>query len=74
MKPTCEATLNHTRMRDMGPAEQNLLKAVFLSPSTTRAMAHSMVAQLPSLLSPAAHGQTAYISKMFPTAPQPTKS
>ena len=74
MKPMYDATINHTRMRDMGLAEQNLLKALFLSPSTTREIAHSMVAQLSSLLSPAAHGQTAFISKMFPSTPEPNKA
>lgn len=74
MKPLYEATLDFTRMRDVGPAEQNLLKAVLLSPSTTRAIAYAMVAQLPNLLSPRAHGQTAFISKMFAPAPEPAKT
>jgi len=74
MKPAYDATLAFTRMRDMAPAEQNLLKAVFLSPGTTRAIAHSMVAQLSSLLPPAALGQTAFISKMFTAVPEPAKS
>ena len=71
MKPAYDGTLAFTRMRDMSPAEQNLLKAVFLSPGTTRTLAHSIVAQLQSLLPPEAHGQTAYISKMFAPAPEP---
>jgi flavin-dependent dehydrogenase len=74
MKPAYDATLAFTRMRDMAPAEQNVLKAVFLSPGTTRAIAHSMVAQLSSLLPPAALGQTAFISKMFAPAPEEAKS
>jgi flavin-dependent dehydrogenase len=74
MKPAYDATLAFTRMRDMAPAEQNVLKAVFLSPSTTRAIAHSMVAQLSSLLPPAALGQTAFLSKMFAPAPEEAKS
>ncbi|HXB05205.1 MAG TPA: NAD(P)/FAD-dependent oxidoreductase [Candidatus Angelobacter sp.] len=74
MKPMYKATLAFTRMRDMTPAEQNLLKAVFLSPGMTRALAHSIVAQLPSLLSPGAHGQTVSISKMFAPAPEPAKT
>jgi flavin-dependent dehydrogenase len=74
MKPAYDGTLAFTRMRDMSPAEQNLLKAVFLSPGTTRALAHSIVAQLQSLLPPDVHSQTAYISKMFAPAPEPTKA
>ena len=74
MKPLYDATLDFTRMRDIGPTEQNLLKAVLLSPSTARAVAYAMVAQLPSLLSPRAYGQTAYISKMFAPAPEPAKT
>src|SRR5712691_8073547 len=49
MKPLYDATLDFTRMRDIGAAEQNLLKAVLLSPATARTVAHAMVAQLPSL-------------------------
>jgi flavin-dependent dehydrogenase len=74
MKPMYNATLAFTRMRDMTPAEQNLLKAVFLSPGTTRALAHGIVAQLPTLLPPAAHGQTVFISKMFAPVPEPAKT
>jgi flavin-dependent dehydrogenase len=74
MKPAYDATIAFTRMRDMAPAEQNVLKALFLSPSTTRAIAHSIVAQLPTLLAPAALGQTAFISKMFAPAPEPAKN
>jgi hypothetical protein len=74
MKPMYAATLGFTRMRDMTPADQNLLKAVFLSPGTTRALAHSVVAHLPTLLAPAAHGQTVFISKMFAPAPEPAKT
>src|SRR5712691_11633339 len=74
MKPLYDATLDFTRMRDVGTAEQNLLKAVLLSPSTAREVAHAMVAQLPSLLSPAAHRRTTFISKMFAPAPEPAKS
>ena len=74
MKPAYDGTLAFTRMRDMSAAEQNLLKAVFLSPGTTRTLAHSIVAQLQSLLPPDAHGQTTHISKMFAPAPEPTKA
>jgi flavin-dependent dehydrogenase len=74
MKPAYDDTIAFTRMRDMPPAEQSLLKAVFISPGTTRAIAHSMVAHLSSLLPPAALGQTAFISKLFAPAPDPAKS
>ncbi len=74
MKPMFDATLDFTRKRDVGPAEQNLLRAVFLSPSTTRAVAYSMLAQLPNLLGPTEHGRTAYISRMFAPAQEPTKA
>jgi flavin-dependent dehydrogenase len=74
MKPMYDTTLDFTRMRDIGPAEQNLLKAVFLSPSMTRAVAYAMLEQLPSLVSPATHGRLAFISKLFAPAPEPAKS
>jgi flavin-dependent dehydrogenase len=74
MKPAYDTTIAHTRMRDMTAADQNLLKAVFMSPGMTRALAHSVVAQLPSLLAPAAHGQAVFISKMFAPAPEPAKA
>jgi flavin-dependent dehydrogenase len=74
MKPMYDTTLEFTRMRDIGPAEQNLLKAVFLSPSTTRAVAYAMLEQLPSLVSPATHGRLAFISKLFAPATEPAKS
>ena len=74
MKPIYDATLDFTRMRDIGPAEQNILKAVFLSPSTTRAVAYGIVAQLANLLPPADQGRTAYISRMFAPAAEPTKA
>jgi flavin-dependent dehydrogenase len=74
MKPLYDATLDFTRMRDIGPAQQNLLKAVFLSPSTTRAFAYAAVEQLPSLLSPAAHDRIAFISKMLWPLPEPAKT
>jgi len=74
MKPMYDLTLDFTRMRDVGPAEQAMLKAVFISPSMTRAVAHGMLAQLPSLLSPPAHGRTAFISRLFAPAPESTKA
>jgi flavin-dependent dehydrogenase len=74
MKPMYDTTLDFTRMRDIGPAEQNLLKAVLISPSMMRAVAYAVVAQLPSLISPAAYGRTAFISKLFAPAPEPAKT
>jgi len=74
MKPAYNATLAFTRMRDMGPAEQNLLKALFLSPGATRSLAHSIVAQLATLLPPGAYSQTMFISKMFAPTPEPAKA
>src|SRR3989442_8545587 len=58
MKPIYDATLDFTRTRDIGPARQAVLKALFISPATARALAHSTMAQLPSLLSQSAHAQT----------------
>lgn len=74
MKPMYDLTLDFTRMRDVGPAEQAMLKAVFISPAMTRAVAHGMLAQLPSLLSTPAHARTALISRIFAPAPEPTKA
>jgi flavin-dependent dehydrogenase len=74
MKPMYDLTLDFTRMRDVGPAEQAMLKAVFISPAMTRAVAHGMLAQLPSLLSTPAHARTAFISRIFAPAPEPTKA
>jgi len=73
MKPLYDATLAFTRMRDMAPADQNLLKGIFLSPGTTRALAHSIVAQLPTLFAPGVHGQIVRIGKMFTPASEPAK-
>jgi flavin-dependent dehydrogenase len=73
MKPMYDATIDYTRMRDVGPAEEALLKALFMNPVTTRSLAYAMLAQLPSLLSPAAHAQTAYISRMFAPTPEVAK-
>jgi 2-polyprenyl-6-methoxyphenol hydroxylase-like FAD-dependent oxidoreductase len=74
MKPMYDATLDFTRMRDLDPAQENMLKAVFLSPATTRVVAYGIAAQLQNLLPPADHGRTAYISTMFAPAPAPTKA
>ena len=74
MKPMYEATLDFTRTRDIGSAQQAVLQALFISPATARAIAHSTVAQLPSLLSQSAHAQAMYISRMFQPAPDKTKA
>ena len=74
MKPIYDATLDFTRTRDIGPAQQAVLKALFISPATARALAHSTVAQLPSLLSQSAHALAMYISRMFEPAPDPAKT
>jgi flavin-dependent dehydrogenase len=74
MKPMYDITLDSTRMRDVGPAEQALLKALFVSPSTTRMVTHGMLAQLPNLLSPSVHGRTAFISRLFAPAPESAKA
>ena len=73
MKPMYDATIEFTRMRDVGPAEEALLKATFISPAATRAIAYSLMAQLPSLVSPDAHARTEYISRMFAPAPEVAK-
>jgi flavin-dependent dehydrogenase len=74
MKPMYDITLDSTRMRDVGPAEQALLKAVFVSPSTTRMVTYGMLAQLPNLVSPSVHGRTAFISRLFAPAPESPKA
>jgi len=74
MKPMYDATLEFTRMRDVGPAEQAVLKAMFMSPATTRSLAHAILAQLPSLLSPPDHAFAVSASRMFAPAAEPTKA
>ena len=74
MKPMYAGTLAFTRMRDVGPAEEALLKAIFMSPGTIRGLASSMLASLPTLLSPAEAGRTQFISKMFAAPAEATKS
>jgi hypothetical protein len=74
MKPMYDATLDYVRMRDVGPAEQALLRAVVISPTLMRTVAYAMVAQLPILLSPAAYGRTAFISRMLWPVPEPAKN
>jgi flavin-dependent dehydrogenase len=65
MKPMYDATIAFTRMRDVGPAEEALLKAVFMNPGMTRSLAYTMLANLPNFLSPVEYGRTQFISKMF---------
>jgi len=74
MKPMYDATLEFTRMRDVGPAEQAVLKAMFMSPATTRSLAYAILAQLPSLLSPPDHAFAVSASRMFAPAAEPTKA
>ena len=74
MKPMYQATLDFTRMRDVGLAEQAVLKAVFMSPPTTRALAHGMLLQLPTLLSPLEHKYAMAASRMFAPPSAPTKA
>jgi flavin-dependent dehydrogenase len=74
MKPMYDATLDYVRMRDIGPVEQALLRAVVISPTLMRTVAHAMVAQLPSLLSPAAYGRTAFVSRFLWPVPEAAKT
>jgi flavin-dependent dehydrogenase len=74
VKPMYDATLDYARMRDVGPAEQALLRAVLISPTQTRVVAHAMLAQLSSLLSPAGYGRTAFISKLLWPVPEAAKA
>ena len=74
MKPMYAGTLAFTRMRDVGTAEEALLKAIFMSPGTIRGLAYTMLASLPTLMSPVEHGQTQFIGKMFAPAPEATES
>ena len=74
MKPMYEATLAFTRMRDVGPAEEALLKALMMGPGTIRSLAYSMLESLPNLMSPVEYGRTQYVSKMFAPAMEPAKS
>src|SRR5260370_38441008 len=67
MKPLYDATLDFTRMRDMAPAHQDLLKGIFLIPSATRTLAHGILAQLPTLFGPGVRRQIVRMGKMFTT-------
>jgi flavin-dependent dehydrogenase len=74
MRPSYEATLAFTRMRDMSTLQEDVLRAVFLSPGTTRAVANGIVSQLADLLPPAEAERVKFISRLFAPAPEPTKA
>lgn len=74
MKPMYDTTLEHVRMRDIGPAEQALLRAIVISPTQMRTVAYAMVAQLPSLLAPATYGRIAFVSRFLWPVPEATKA
>jgi flavin-dependent dehydrogenase len=73
MKPQYDMTLEFTRMQDIGPAEQALLRSVLISPVSTRMVAYAMLAQLQSL-SPAVYQRASYISRIFMPAPAAAKA
>jgi flavin-dependent dehydrogenase len=74
MKPFYDATLAYTRVRDVGPAEQALLKAILISPHATRDVAYGVLAFLPQILSAPAYAQTKMVSQVFAPAPEPAKT
>jgi flavin-dependent dehydrogenase len=74
MKPHYDATLAFTRVRDVGPAEQSLLKAILISPLATRDVAYGVLRFLPQILSAPAYAQTKMVSQVFASAPEPVKS
>jgi flavin-dependent dehydrogenase len=74
MKPFYDATLAFTRVRDVGPAEQALLKAILISPLATRDVAYGMLPFLPQILSAPAYAQTKMVSQVFAPAPEPAKT
>jgi hypothetical protein len=74
MKPFYDSTLAFARVRDVGPAEQALLKAILISPLATRDVAYGMLPFLPQILSAPAYAQTKMISQVFSPAPEPAKS
>jgi flavin-dependent dehydrogenase len=74
MKPFYDATLASTRMRDVGPAEQALLKAILISPHATRDVAYGMLPFLSEILSAPAYAQTKMVSQVFAPAPEPAKT
>ena len=74
MKPHYDATLAFTRVRDVGPAEQSVLKAILISPLATRDVAYGVLRFLPQILSAPAYAQTKMVSQVFAPAPEPAKS
>lgn len=74
MKPMYDYTLAFTRMRDIGHAGEVLLKALLMSPPTTRAVVYTMLEKLPTLLTPFEHGITRNMSRMFAPAPDAAKA
>jgi hypothetical protein len=73
-KPMYDITLAFTRLRDMGPAEQALLNAVFANPSAARMVAYGMGPLLPQMLPGPLNVLTQRFSKMFAPAPKPSKA
>jgi flavin-dependent dehydrogenase len=74
MKPFYDATLAFTRVRDVGPAEQSLLKAILISPLATRDVAYGMLPFLSQILSAPAYAQTKMVSQAFARAPEQAKT
>ena len=73
MKPQYDLTLEFTRMQDIGPAEQAMLRSVLISPVSTRMVAYAMLAQLETL-SPSVYQRASYISRIFMPAPAAAKA
>ncbi|HEX7262898.1 MAG TPA: FAD-dependent monooxygenase [Candidatus Dormibacteraeota bacterium] len=73
MKPQYDLTLEFTRMQDIGPAEQAMLRSVLISPISTRMVAYAMLAQLQNL-SPAVYQRASYVSRIFMPAPAAAKA
>jgi flavin-dependent dehydrogenase len=73
MKPMYDMTLEFTRMQDITPAEQAILRSIFISPVSTRAVAYAMLAQLETL-SPSVYQRASYISRIFMPAPAAAKA
>jgi flavin-dependent dehydrogenase len=73
MKPQYDMTLEFTRMQDIGPAEQAMLRSVLISPVSTRMVAYAMLAQLETL-SPSVYQRASYISRIFMPAPAAAKA
>ena len=73
-KPMYDITLAFTCIRDLGPADQALLNAVFANPAATRMVAYGMGPLLPQILPGPLNVLTQRFSKMFAPAPEPTKA